>query len=273
MNPQLSTQAHDRLVARLLSLGLPRPAIATLLERHTLVRYPRGAALFSKGSPADVVFAVLSGMVKVHSSRSGSDRVLVELAGPGDMVGYADFAEAGGERSQLFEAEALSNCCVALITRHHILEVLKSLEPETILRMGEAMNSLWSSVASRYATMLGMSLRQRLELVLAELGTRFGVEDARGVLLTPELAQEELAEMIGSSRPMVSKLLMEMAQQGLIVREGRHILLAHPKPAAIEGKPAVEATAEHDSPHGAGTRRPSERAVRSTRGASSPVAA
>lgn len=237
MTSQVSTQAHDRLAARLTEIGLPRPAAAALLERYTMVRYPRGAELFCKGSPADVLFAVLNGTVKVHSSRSGGDRVLIDLAGPGDLVGYADFID-GGERSQLFAAEALTNCCVALFTRHHIAEVLKSLEPEALLKIIETMNSMWSQVVYRYATFLGMSLRKRLEVVLEELAARFGVPDARGTLLTPELAQEELAEMIGSSRPMVSKLLMEMTQEGLLLRDGRrHILLSsgsQPK-AAAEG--------------------------------------
>jgi CRP-like cAMP-binding protein len=266
MNPSVAPQAHDRLVASLAGLGLPRQAIAALLERHTLVRYPRGATLFSKGSPADVVFAVLSGMIKVHSSRTGSDRVLVEIAGPGDLVGYADFAEAG-ERSQLFEAEALSNCCVALITRQHVLEVLKALEPDAILRLAEALNSLWSSVAYRYATLLGMSLRKRLELVLGELAARFGVEDSRGILLTPELAQEDLAEMIGSSRPMVSKLLMEMAQQGVIARDGRHIVLRNQRSVQPEPKEPGEEPAQAGKPS-----RPAERGTRSTRGATTAAA-
>ena len=197
-----------------------------------LVRYPKGAELFTMGSPADVVFAVLTGLVKVHSSRAGSDPVLVEIAGPGDLVGYADFADADGERSQLFEATALTNTCVALFTRHQIAEVLKSLEPEALLRITEAINSMWSSVVYRYATFLGMSLRKRLEIVLGELAERFGVPDSRGTLLLPELAQEELAEMIGSSRPMVSKLLTEMTARGTLIREGRrHILLAAQKPA------------------------------------------
>jgi len=232
MNLQVSAQAQERLLSKLSSMGLPRPAATALLERHMLVRYPKGAGLFSMGSPADVVFAVLTGLVKVHSSRPGSDPVLVELAGPGDLVGYADFADADGERSQLFQATALTNCCVALFTRHQISEVLKGLEPEALLRMAEAINSMWSSVVYRYATFLGMSLRKRLELVLEELAERFGVPDSRGTLLLPELAQEELAEMIGSSRPMVSKLLTEMTERGLLIRDGRrHILIAAHKPA------------------------------------------
>src|SRR5271168_872144 len=232
MNLQLSAQAQERLLSRLLAMGLPRTAASALLERHMLVRYPKGAELFSMGSPADVVFAVLTGLVKVHSSRAGSDPVLVELAGPGDLVGYADFAESGGGRSQLFAATALSNCTIALFTRHQVAEVLKSLEVESLLRITEAINSMWSSVVYRYATFLGMSLRKRLEIVLDELAERFGVPDSRGTLLLPELAQEELAEMIGSSRPMVSKLLTEMTERGLLIREGRrHILIAAQKPA------------------------------------------
>jgi CRP/FNR family cyclic AMP-dependent transcriptional regulator len=232
MSLQVSAQAQERLLFKLSSMGLPRQAATALLERHMLVRYPKGAELFSMGSPADVVFAVLTGLVKVHSSRAGSDPVLVELAGPGDLVGYADFADADGGRSQLFEATALTNCCVALFTRNQISEVLKALEPEALLRITMAINSMWSSVVYRYATFLGMSLRKRLEVVLGELAERFGVPDSRGTLLLPELAQEELAEMIGSSRPMVSKLLTEMTDRGLLIREGRrHILIAAQKPA------------------------------------------
>jgi len=233
MNGQVSDQAHDRLLTRLASLGLPAEAITALLERYTPVRYPRGASLFTKGSPADVLFAVLSGVIKVHSTRPGSDRILIELAGPGDLAGYADFSDSRGERSQLFEAEALTSCTVALFTRHHIAEVLKGFEPEVLLHLAESINSLWSQVAYRYATFLGMSLRQRLEVVLNELAVRFGVADSRGILLTPDLAQEELAEMIGSSRPMVSKLLMEMTHQGMLARDGRRRILVTPPDTSL----------------------------------------
>src|SRR5208337_2086479 len=96
MNLQVSAQAQEKLLARLSSMGVARPVAAALLERHMLVRYPKGAELFSMGSPADVVFAVLAGLVKVHSSGPGIDPVLVEIAGAGDLVGYADFTGADG---------------------------------------------------------------------------------------------------------------------------------------------------------------------------------
>jgi CRP/FNR family cyclic AMP-dependent transcriptional regulator len=222
-------QGQDRLTARLARCGLPAAALDSLLSRHTLVRYPRGSALFAKGSPADVVFAVLSGIAKIVTVTPADGRILVALAGPGDLAGYADFGE-GGERSQLFEAETMTNSVIALITRDHILRVMRGLEPDVILAVAENLNSMWSSVVYRYAQFLGMPLRERLEASFAEMAGRFGVPDARGIMLTPELGQEDLAEMIGGSRPMVSKLLIEMAQQKLIARQGRrYILLPHPK--------------------------------------------
>ncbi|HEY9157600.1 MAG TPA: Crp/Fnr family transcriptional regulator [Candidatus Binatus sp.] len=271
MKLQVSAQAQEKLLSKLSSIGVARPAAAALLERHMLVRYPKGAELFSMGSPADVVFAVLAGLVKVHSSRPGSNPVLVELAGPGDLFGYADFAGADGGRSQLFGATAVTNCCVALFTRHQISEVLKGLEPEALLRIAEAINSMWSSVAYRYMTFLGMSLRQRLEIVLDELAKRFGVPDSRGTVLLPELAQEELAEMIGSSRPMVSKLLTEMTERGLLIRQGRrHILIAARKPANAADAPRESSLHPAFEPAPAATRR--VRANRRTvRGTAAPI--
>jgi len=65
-----------------------------------------------------------------------------------------------------------------------------------------------------------LSYRERLEAMLAEVAARFGVKDARGTLLTLELGHDDWAEMIGSSRPMVSRLIAEMVQNRVLAREG-----------------------------------------------------
>ena len=229
MEPGLRAQGlakgRDRLVAGLERCGLPGTAIDALLSRHTLVRYPKRAPLFTRGAPADVVFAILSGVVKVYSGQRPQGRILVALAGPGDLAGYADFINPAGDRSQMFEAEALTATTAAIITRDQILRVLRGLEAQTLLAVGESINSLWASALNRCVRFLAMSLRERLEAVFAEMEARFGAPDARGVMLTTELGHAGFAEMIGASRPMVSKLMTELAQQGRIVRQGRHYIV------------------------------------------------
>lgn len=226
MNSQPATPGQGRLLELLEQWGLPKEAIEGLVGRHTLVRYPRRSPLFLQGAPADVVFGVFNGLVKVYCPGADGNRILVHLAGPGDLIGYADFVDGNnGQRSQMFEAHALTSCSVALFTRQHVLKMLRGLDQSVLLKLLESLNGFWSGLLHRYAVFLSMSLRERLQMVLVDLGARFGVNDSRGILLTPELAQEELAEMIGSSRPMVSKLLSEMAERSMIACQGRRYIL------------------------------------------------
>jgi biotin operon repressor len=62
-------------------------------------------------------------------------------------------------------------------------------------------------------------------MVLSDLGTRAGVKDSEGTILIPELGHEDLAEMIGCSRPMVSRLIAEMIESGLLSRRGKQYVL------------------------------------------------
>ena len=218
-------EGEEKLKQRLARCGLPPGAIAKLFSHHTIVHYPKGSPLMAAGSSADAVFAVMSGMVKVYCSGWHGTRVLVDLAGPGDLAGYSSLGATLPGEPPLYEAEALTASSVALFTRHDLLRVLRSLEAGTLLVLTEAVNSLWSGMVNRYARYLVMPLRERLNDVFAELARRFGTCTDRGVLLLPELGQVALAEMIGGSRPMVSKLLTEMTAEGVIAREGRHYIL------------------------------------------------
>jgi CRP/FNR family cyclic AMP-dependent transcriptional regulator len=197
-----------------------------IVSRCTFLNYEKGSALFIQGSPADLVFYVFAGLVKIYCPRSNGSRILMNIAGPGDLIGYADFIDSGGRRAQVFEAEALVKTSVALFTRNHLLNLLQTLDQESRSRLIERVNTAWSSIAHRFGTFLGMTFKERLEFVLRELGEKFGVGDSRGALLRPELSHSDYADMIGSSRPMVSRLLSEMSDEGVLLRQGKQLVLS-----------------------------------------------
>jgi hypothetical protein len=60
---------------------------------------------------------------------------------------------------------------------------------------------------------------------MRELGTKFGIQDKEGILLGLDPAHADLAEMIGSSRPMVSRLMSELVAEGEIGRRGKRYIL------------------------------------------------
>jgi CRP-like cAMP-binding protein len=232
MNVQIPEVLQRRLEAFIADSGLPREIVDELISHHTVVTYPKGSTLFLQGAPADMFFWVFSGMVEVFCPQADGSRVLVRLCGPGEVLGHVDFIDHKKRRAQVFEAFARTKCEVALLTREHIFKLLKTLEPDQLIGLIEYLNTMWSSVASSWATFIGLDYRQRLEVVLADLANRFGAEDSRGTILITELLHAKLAEMIGSSRPMITRLISDMVDQGILARRGKQYILLHRQPAA-----------------------------------------
>ncbi len=221
----LADNHKGKFLSRLRWLGLPDATIAELVNDSIAVPYGKGLKPFIQGAPADVLMLVLNGVIKVYCSHGKSRRFLVQLAGPGDLIGYSDFVDARGKRGQIFEAEALTNCSVALIFRHRIAQLLQGFDNTALLALLEQSNTFWSWITYRYAALMSLSYRERLEVVISEIASRFGIRDARGVMLTLELGHEEWAELIGSSRPMASRLLADMVRARILSREGKHYIV------------------------------------------------
>ncbi|HEY9156542.1 Crp/Fnr family transcriptional regulator [Candidatus Binatus sp.] len=204
---------------------VPSAIIDDLVDYRNTVSYPRGAMVFLEGSPGDLFGCVLAGYVKVYCNTANGARVLARLSGPGDIIGYADSEDCKGRRSKIFETQALTKCSIALFTRERAVRLLHSLDPDQAIELYQTLNSFWSSTLHWWISFLGLPFQQRLEVVLGDLGRRVGVLDNRGTLIIPELSQADLAEMIASSRPLVSRLLNEMEQRGLVLRRGKQYIL------------------------------------------------
>jgi len=219
------SEVRSRLEEMLESCGLPAGVAAEIEDRLIPVTYEKGAVIFLRGAPCDLVFWLLKGCVKLYLPHEDGSRTLVDLARPGDFLGFVNDRDSRGRR-HLLEAHALMKCSVGLFTRDQIALLLSKLDHAGTIHLLEQLNVAWSTMFERYICFLGSPFRMRLETVLNGLGTRFGIDDERGTLLVPELSHEDLAEMIGSSRPMVSKLIGDMIEEGLLERgEKRHFIL------------------------------------------------
>ncbi len=204
---------------------VPSGIVEDLVDHRSTVSFRRGAMVFLEGSPGDLFGCVLAGYVKVYCNAANGTRVLARLAGPGDIVGYADCEDGRGRRSKIFETQALTKCSIALFTRERAVRLLRTLDPDQAIELYQSLNSFWSLTLHWWTSFLGLSFQQRLEVVLGDLGRRVGVHDNRGTVIIPELSQADLAEMIASSRPLVSRLLNEMEGRGLVQRRGKQYVL------------------------------------------------
>jgi CRP/FNR family cyclic AMP-dependent transcriptional regulator len=244
MNIPTPPEGGNQFEAQLLSWKVPPEIVHEIMEYHSKLSYASGAMIFCQGAPADIIFWIVKGVVKESCPSPRGNRIMIRLATAGDMIGCADQINEKGQWIRRFEAQALSKCVVAMITRQRVRELLTSLDSATLLEVSERMNSAWSGWVHYYASFLGMSFRERLELMLAQLGRKFGAPDDDGIALTFEPAHGDLAEMIGCSRPMVSRLMTDLIKQGEIARRGRlYILLSGGTIAATIARNTAEAIA------------------------------
>jgi len=233
----LSPEFCARLRETLESFALSSDLASEIEDHLTQVTYEKGAVIFLRGSSADLLFWLLKGFVKLYLPLSDGSRTLVDLARPGDFLAYVGDETSQGRR-QVLEAQALTKCSVGLFTRENLFRLLSKVDQPTAIRLLEQLNAAWSKIFERYIIFLSSPFRVRLEMVLDRLGARFGVEDERGTLLVPQLGHDDLAEMIGSSRPMVSKLISDMTREGLLTRgENRHFILRPPARPTVATRP------------------------------------
>jgi CRP-like cAMP-binding protein len=210
---------------RLSELEIAPEIARQLVSRHTDFSYSKGTIIFRPGAPADMQYCVRRGLVGLYAPTQDRNRILVGLAGPGDLLGNMDFGGETVQSRQIWEAHARHNCELALISRVHIAQTLQTLKREILVQFFERIAAQWSFQLHRWVRFLGLDYRRRLELVIDELAVQFGVSEARGILLTPELSHSDFAELIASSRPLVTKLIGELIAAGSLIQQGKQYIV------------------------------------------------
>lgn len=254
------TNGQASLLDALAHGGWPSKAAAELARGAHVVSYEKDGVIFHAGEAADLVYILLSGEAKLRYDAEDGTGLLVTIARGGQVLGdfEPDATLRGPRGGQPFTAQALSSCRVAIISASRIAHGLQQLPSEQVVRILERRREGWTLLCCRLLEYLAMNVRSRLRHALGEVADQFGVADERGRLITLRLSHEDLAAMVGASRPMVSKHLKELESDGTVAREhGRYRM----RPAT----PSEEARAGHGGDaagggRGARRRRPQDQA-------------
>lgn len=216
---------QQRVKAGLASIGLPQTVVEELLLHPTKLSFWKGSVIFEQGAPADLLYWTYRGFVDINSPQADGRRIIVRLLGHGEIFGHHDFTDRHGRRVQTFEARARTNCEIGAVGRERIFKLLESCDRSELLLLLRNLGSLFGQQVRYWSRFIGLDYKQRLELLLKQFGCRFGAEDAHGVTLIPEFGHEDFADFVGCSRPMVSKLLADLVDEGLLRRQGRRYTL------------------------------------------------
>jgi CRP/FNR family cyclic AMP-dependent transcriptional regulator len=173
-------------------------------------------AFFSQGNPADSVFYLQKGRAKLTVVSKNGKEATITLLSIGDFVGEESLAGVVGLR--LATATAITACTALKIERAEMIRVmheehsfsdlfLKFLLARSMRTQADLIDQLFNSSEKRLA---------RILLLMAEFG-RPGEPET----LIPQITQETLAEMIGTTRSRVSFFMNRFRKLGFIEYNGR----------------------------------------------------
>lgn len=192
--------------------------------RQTSV-YPKGASLFVEGQTADGLFVLCSGKVKLTASHSQGRSIILRVAGPGELLGLS--ATIAGHVYEV-GAETLEPVQVNYLPRATFLQFVEQHGEVAMQIARHASLELRRAYAQVTRIALAPTTRAKLAGLLLEWSETNGEPGTQGVRFHLPLTQQEIGEVIGSSRETVSRAINEFRRKGLIRVNGTAITLQNP---------------------------------------------
>jgi CRP/FNR family transcriptional regulator, cyclic AMP receptor protein len=216
------TECNHRTLRPFCNLGLD--ALEELDNIGTQVILPDRAIAFKEGEPAKKVFIVCEGQLKLSTTSRDGRVMILRLVGTGNVLGLS--AVLNNTPCEV-TAETLGPVTLKSIGRDSFLAFLKKhgeVAEKTFHVLAEKYHDVF--LGARRLALSGSASGRIARLLLDLAGT--GAASKPEVRFNMALTHEELANMAGTSRETVSRLLKRFEHDGLIIRHGVSILICNP---------------------------------------------
>lgn len=202
--------------------GLDDAVLAGLSERAVVRSFPRNAVIINEGDNAESLFLLHSGKVKVFMSDAQGREVILAILGTGEHFGEMVLDE--GPRSA--SVMTMEPSTFSVINRGAFREFVTQ-NPVVALAIIQALARRLRAADSKIADLALMDVYGRVARTLLDLAQE---EDGR-MVIAERPTQQALADMVGASREMISRILKDLRTGGYVREEGKALVI-HRKPPA-----------------------------------------
>ncbi len=222
--------ANCRVRGERLFCNMSDDSIRTLDAIKFTGLYPKGSMLFVEGDAPRGVYLLCSGKVKLTTSSTEGKTLIVKVAQAGDILGAS--ATILGRPYEV-SAETIEPAQVNFIKRDEFLTFLGT-NTEAAMHTAQQLSEKYLC-AQREIRSLGLSqtTSEKLGRLLLDWCEDGGETTTRGIRLKVLLTHEEVAQMIGTTRETVTRLLSDFKRKAIIEVKGSSMY--------VTNKPMLEA--------------------------------
>jgi len=204
--------------------GLSAEEMEALSSSSSSRSFPKNTVVIHENDPADSLFIIESGKVKVYCSDKNGKEFIMNTQSEGDYFGELALLDDSSRSASVRTVEKSSFCIIYKDDFNRVLEEHPNIARKLIRNLASRVRKLTADVKS----LALQDVYGRVANVLMDLAEERG----DGSLFIPEkLTQQDIADRVGASREMVARILKDLTIGDYIRFEGRHIIINTRLPA------------------------------------------
>ena len=184
-------------------------------------RFNKDQVIFHLGDPGGLLYLIGRGKVKINHTTSDGHEVVLAILGPGDFFGELALLD---DSPRSATAVALESTQTWTLHREEFLQYLME-NPELSLHVLKTLAGVIRRLNTQLADIFFLDLPGRLARILLYLADRHGRKVSDGVLIELSLTQTDLAEMTGTTRVSINRVLGRFRRSGLIGITGKKVTI------------------------------------------------
>lgn len=188
-------------------------------------RYQRGQTVYCMGDAADELYLINSGRAKVLRIAPDGQQKILDIYQRGDYFGELCIC---GAHQRTEQAVALEPLVVTSFQMRGLMKILRR-KPDMVLALLQLLCMRLGESHDQIATLAFDNIPRRLAREILRLSRSQGIpKDGDGQQVSLELTHEDLAQLVGTSREMITTIMCRFRERGLLDYSRRHIV-ARPK--------------------------------------------
>jgi CRP/FNR family cyclic AMP-dependent transcriptional regulator len=164
---------------------------------------------------------LLKGIARITCQNARSERVTIALLPPGPLPEFPSLPLSGFD----FRCEAYNDCRVGSLSWNDFKHITVNSSELAYRKFHQNDLQQWYRLLVRNSSFLDLDLHQRIAITLLELASDFGIKESRGALLRTTFSHQDIADLVGASRPRVTEHLAQFEREHVIIRQGRQLIV------------------------------------------------
>jgi CRP/FNR family cyclic AMP-dependent transcriptional regulator len=198
--------------------------LAEVVRHGTSRQFPRNAVIITEGDQSDSFYVIEEGRVKVYVSDEQGREFVIRHLGTDDYFGELALIEDSPRTASVMTTEAAKLKVVSKAAFRECLERNPEISWQLLRAMAERMRTLTDTVRD----LALLDVYGRVAHTLLKLASEHEGEQ----IIEPRLTHQEIANMVGASREMVSRIMKDLSTGGYVETRQRKIIIRSKLPAA-----------------------------------------